>query len=309
VRTLLAASIAVPVVLLGGCDLLREAPAPDAAPSDADGPRTDAVPPVGGPDTLDILAWNIENMPKSDRTVHDVEDLVASMDLDLVMVEEVASVDAWDAIVAALPQHDGVLSPHRYTAASYQKLGLLYRADEMTVTGPELLFTSSMSAFPRPPMLVHVTLNDGWTVDVVGVHLKAGVAQDDVDRRRDAVEILEQWLRAQVDGGGEDEIIVLGDWNATLDADRPDLTEVWPPITDAPDRYTIRTAHAAASGATSYLPFGTTIDHIVTTAGLADEVGDRDAIVVPLANEYSGYEDEVSDHQPVELSFPLPTAG
>jgi endonuclease/exonuclease/phosphatase family metal-dependent hydrolase len=292
------------LLLLGGCDLVREQGGPDAGLDGLPPPRTDVVPAVGGPDTLDVAAWNIENMPKSDDTVRDVADLIASLDLDVIVVEEIASVDAWDELVARLPGYAAVLSPHRYTATSYQKIGVLYRAALVTASEPELLFVEEGYDFPRPPVLVHLDVA-GWTFDVVGLHLKAGVAPDDVDRRHGAVLTLEAWLRAQVDGGGEDEVIVLGDWNATLDPDRDDLAETWPPILDAPDRYTIRTADAAG---TSYLPFQTTIDHIVTTAGLAAEIGARDAVIPPLGEQFGGYQDLVSDHQPVVLSFPLPAA-
>jgi endonuclease/exonuclease/phosphatase family metal-dependent hydrolase len=297
----------VALLLLGACDLVRDHPGPEAL--DAGGyapPRTDVVPAVGGADTLDLGAWNIEYMPKSDRTVRDVADLIASLALDVVVVEEVASIDAWDELVARLPEYGAVLSSHRYTATSYQKIGVLYRTELVTASEPELLFVEQGYDFPRPPMLVHLTIAGAFTLDVVRLHLKPGVAPEDVQRRAAAVATLDAWMRARVDGGvDDDELVVLGDWNATLDPSRDDLAATWPPIVDAPERYTIRTAGAAG---TSYLPFGTTIDHIVTTAGLADEIGDRDAVIVPLGAEYPGYEDLVSDHQPVALSFPMPAA-
>src|SRR4029079_16543071 len=92
----------------------------------------DLVPALGGPATLDLAAWNIENFPKSTRTVADVADLITSLDLDLVVCDEIASVTAWNELVALLPEHEAVLSSHRYTATSYQKIGLLYRASEVT---------------------------------------------------------------------------------------------------------------------------------------------------------------------------------
>src|SRR5687767_675571 len=130
------------LVLAGGCDLARDAAPPDAEPG-PDGwppPRTDVVPPVGGPETLDVATWNIENFPKSGDAVAYAADIIASLDLDVVVCEEIASVEAWDELVARLPEHAGVLSTHRYTPSSYQKIGVLYRETEITASAGELLF-------------------------------------------------------------------------------------------------------------------------------------------------------------------------
>jgi len=302
-------AVLLSIVFAGACDLMRDEPAAVDAAVGPDGwppPRTDVVPPVGGPDTLDLATWNIENFPKSDRTIGVAADLIASLDLDLVVCEEIASVTAWDELVARLPDHAGVLSSHRYTPTDYQKIGVLYREDLITASTGELLFVDDPYAFPRPPLLVHLTLAGGATLDVVGVHLKAGTAPEDRDRRAAAVRALDTWLRAQVDAGGEDEIVVLGDFNATLDPARDDLAQVWPPIVDAPDRYRIRTTELEAADQTSFLPSGVILDHIVTTAGLADEIGTRAAVIPDVAATVVRYEADVSDHVPVALTFPLP---
>lgn len=293
--------------LLGACDLARDAAPADAEPG-PDGwrpPRTDVVPPVGGPDTLDVATWNIENFPKSPDAIAYAADIIASLDVDVVVCEEIASVEAWDELVARLPDHAGVLSTHRYTPTSYQKIGVLYRESELTASAGELLFVGQENAFPRPPLLVHLGAGD-LSIDLVGVHLKAGTAPEDRARRAEAVRDLDAWIRAQVDGGGEDEVIVLGDFNSTLEAD--DLADVWPPLLDATDRYRVRTTELAADDQASFLPAHVLLDHIVTTAGLVDEVGARAAIIPDVATHVARYEDDVSDHVPVVLSFPFNAA-
>jgi hypothetical protein len=76
----------------------------------------------------------------------------------------------------------------------------------------------------------------------------------------------------------------------------------------SPDRYTFRDHDAAFGGEASFIPSGRVIDHIVTTAGLAEEIGATDAIIPRLDAEMSRYEDTVSDHLPVVLSIPPPPA-
>jgi endonuclease/exonuclease/phosphatase family metal-dependent hydrolase len=291
---------------LGGCDLLREPAAPDAGDDGDAGyrePVDDLVPPLGTDATLDVATWNIENLPKSDDTVALAADLITSLRLDVVVVQEVGSVAAWDELVARLPHHAGLLSPHRYTATSYQKIGVLYREDVVTVPAGdgEMLFTTSSYAWPRPAWRVGIEV-DGVTIDLIGVHLKAGTADDDRARRRAAVRELDTFLRAQVDGGGEAEVIVLGDYNETLQAEAggPDaIDDVLAPLLEAPERYRFRTADVADEA--TFIPSGRVIDHVLTTDGLAARLGEQAAVIPRLDAQVPSYESRISDHLPVVL--------
>lgn len=293
-------------LFLAACDLGTDAVPPDAAGSGTDatlGPNADLVPPVGTDQTLDIACWNLEWFPKDERTASFVVDLIASMELDIVVVEEIASVAAWNEILARLPLHEGVLSSHRYSETEYQKIGIIYRSDLVTAGVPELLFSGQTYAFPRPPLKLHVTAG-ALGIDLIGVHLKAGVAQEDGERRAAAMSALDNYVRTQVDGGGEDEVIVLGDFNETVDTTWG--MDVMAPMLAAPDRYRFRSQEAALAGEASFIPSGRVIDHVVTTAGLADEVGGARAIIPRLDQQLVRYEMYVSDHLPVVLAIPMP---
>ena len=290
---------------LAGCDLFRDEPSipVDAMPG-RDGPRpprTDLVPALGGPTTLDLAAWNIENFPKSTRSAALAADLISSLDLDLIVVEEIASVTAWDELLALLPEHDGVLSTHRYTATSYQKIGLIYRAATVTVGTPELLFISDSYGFPRPPFKVHVTA-EGYDLDLIGVHLKAGSSPDDGDRRAQAAAELDGYLTAQVAGGGEDEVIVLGDYNEVVST-AEGRARLAPLL--APERYRLRTQDAADAGERSFLPTaGRVIDHVLTTVGLDAELGAVAAVIPRLDQAVPRYDADLTDHLPAVLIMP-----
>ncbi len=301
-RLLFGAGIAIAAA---GCDLGADAVAVDAAPTDdaLAPPNGDLVPAVGTDTTLDVACWNVENFPKDERSVTLLADLITSLELDLIVVEEVASVFAWDELVARLPLHDGVLSSHRYSPAEYQKIGFLYRADLMALGEPELLFIGDTYGFPRPPMKVSVTAGT-LTFDVIGLHLKAGSAPEDSDRRAAAMRVLEAHVRAQVDGGGEDELIVLGDYNETVTTSYG--MTVLAPMLAVPERYRFRSQDAAVAGEASFIPTGRVIDHVVTTAGLDAELGAIQAVIPRLDAQMARYESYVSDHLPVVLSIPTP---
>lgn len=298
-RALLASCL-----LIAACDLGTDAVPVDAAGPDAyRAPNADLVPPVGSDQTLDIASWNLEWFPKDDRTASLVVDLITSLELDIIVVQEIASVDAWNEVVDRLPLHEGVLSSHRYSATEYQKIGIIYRRDLVIAGEPELLFTGQTYAFPRPALKLHVTAATVG-IDLIGVHLKAGGAEDDGERRAAAMRALDTYVRAQIDDGGEDEVIVLGDFNETVDTSWG--MAVMAPMLGAPDRYRFRSQEAALAGEASYIPSGRVIDHVVTTAGLTEEVGGARAIIPRLDQQMVRYESYVSDHLPVVLSIPMP---
>src|SRR5262245_2312202 len=187
-------------LVLGACDLARDPQSPDATP-DADEqfpyppPRGDLVPPIGGDATLEIATWNLENFPANAGTPSAVADAITSLALDLVVVEEIASVTAWDELLARLREHDGVLSTHQYAPGSYQKIGIIYRTPMIAVGAPTLLFVEDGYNFPRPALSVPITIDGARTIEVIGIHLKAGVGFDDGERRRRAVEQIDAHLR------------------------------------------------------------------------------------------------------------------
>jgi endonuclease/exonuclease/phosphatase family metal-dependent hydrolase len=299
---------AVILATLAACDLVEgggglDAAAIDAVPTDGyPPPLTGVVPPVGSATTLDIACWNIENFPANATTPSLVADVIASLDLDVIVVEEIASVAAWQELLDRLPEHDGVLSTHVYTTTSYQKVGLIYRTATVQVGTPELLFIADTYAFPRPLFRVPVTVGS-LTFDAIGVHFKAGGSLDDAERRAAAARVLDQHLRTTMTAGGDREVIILGDYNENLATTAG--AEVMAPLL-APDLYRLRTQAEIDAGGVSFVPSGRIIDHIVTTAGLDDDAGAAAAIIPRLDVGIPRYVEQISDHLPVVLSIPQP---
>jgi endonuclease/exonuclease/phosphatase family metal-dependent hydrolase len=298
--------IAAIAAALAGCrDDGGTVPEPDADMQyPYEPPRTDFGPTIGTDATLEIATWNLENFPASSATPKLVADLIASMNLDVVVVEEIANDAAWDELISRLRDHDGVLSTHQYSTTSYQKIGVIYRTSLVSVAPFELLFASDGWAWPRPALSVPVTIG-GSTIELIGVHLKAGVGYDDADRRRQAVAQLDTFLRGQIDAGGESEIVLLGDYNEIVTD--PDGRDVLAPLLTAPERYTMRTEPSAVAGDITYLGFGGKfIDHVTTTAAL-DATWTTARLEVPRLDEvFTQYRSMVSDHLPAVLIAPRP---
>jgi Endonuclease/Exonuclease/phosphatase family len=293
-----------------GCTIgcTRSAPTrPDSDGALYPPPRADLVPALGGADTLEIATWNIENFPARPGTPSVVADLITSLDLDILVVEEIADDAAWAELLERLRDHDGVLSTHTYSSSEYQKIGVIYRT-AMVAMGPmRLLFEDDTWAFPRPALAITAAIDDGvhpaLAIELIGVHLKAGVSAEDGERRRLAIGQLDAHLRAQIAGGGEDEVVIAGDYNEVLDT--PSGQANLAPLLAAPDRYTVHTQVASNAGEISFVPTSRLLDHLTTTTGLATETAAGRIVIPRLDSAYSDYVNAVSDHLPVVLIAPL----
>lgn len=275
---------------------------PDAS-SEYPAPRTDLVPSAGMDSTFELATWNIENFPKDTSTPKVVADLIASLDIDMVALQEVQDEAAFEEVVARLGGYEGLVSSHTYSDGSYQKVGYIYRSELVSVSGAFLLFDDNGYEFPRPALKVDVVVKTDTpvTFTAVALHLKAGGSFTDRARREDAVVLLEAFMRATVDGAGEDKIAVIGDFNDTLD--RGD--SVFAPLTSAADRYTMQTEGNDEAGEVSFVPSSVILDHIVTTSEFDSAFGGSNTIIPRLDMQMTGYESQVSDHLPVIMRMPL----
>jgi endonuclease/exonuclease/phosphatase family metal-dependent hydrolase len=308
-RTVSLAVAALAALGLGACETaVDEAPAVDASAGEADAfpePHDDIVEAIGGDATLEIAAWNIENFPKAERSPAFLADLITSLDLDLITVEEIASVEAWDELLARLPEHDGILSSHVYSATSYQKIGIVFREGRVAVDEVRLLFEDDTYAFPRPPLAARITVattGEPSVFTVVGVHLKAGRDDADYERRTAAAIALDGWLRDFTETAADPDVVIDGDFNEVLDSEEG--RAVLAPLLDE-ERYRFETAALADADAASFIPTGALIDHIVTTATFSAQL-DGAVTVIPPLDAVPRYEPDLTDHLPVVVVLPLP---
>jgi exonuclease III len=271
-------------------------------------PRDDFVLSVGSDDTLDLMTWNIENFPAQSSTPRLVADVITSLQMDVVAVQEITSTQAFDELAQRLPRHGARISSHTYGDGSYQKVGVLFREDLMTPLDVRLLFPGSGYEFPRPPLQVTFEMKTadgepGWQFTLITLHLKAGQTQDDKLRRAGAMQLLEEHVRSLVEGPANDEIIILGDFNELLTDD--DGRAVFGPFLVRPNDYRFQTESLAEQGANSFIYGERLIDHILTTTPLDDNLQGRTAVIPNLEGQVPGYASLLSDHLPVAISMPV----
>lgn len=262
---------------------------------------------VGTDSTIDIVTWNLRDFPTAGNpTVAEVARIVTDLKVDLIAVQEIANVQAFENLKLALPDWDGILSGDIYFDGTYHKTGILYRKNLVTIYSQQLLFQNSYN-FPRPPLEVNLTVterNHIFDFNLIVLHLKAFSDTDSETRRRNAILQLKEYVDHQVDYTIERDFIILGDFNDELSDPQP-TPNVFTPILQAPDDYTFLTLPLAGSSA-SYI-FGKTpslIDHILITRDATEEYGAAGATqVLYLDSNLSNYTDIISDHRPVLTQF------
>jgi endonuclease/exonuclease/phosphatase family metal-dependent hydrolase len=297
---------------LAGCldlGLLEsEGPPPGASGGGGDGDATGAAGGTGGGGApsgdggMAIVTWNVQSFPLTTEAPALAAKIIGELHPDVVALQEIEDVGAFQQLVMALAGYEGVLNDD---PGGYQRLGLLHRTDRASVTEVETLFQDDWYAFPRPPLKARVELTSqrGERFDfvIVVVHLKAQLDGESWDRRRAACERLETWVSEQQAAGPEQDFVVLGDFNDRLTAAPP--VNVFLPFLEAPDRYAFLTLPAAEAGDFSYIPFKSLIDHILVTDQVLAAYGDGATASIPLEADYPSYGDALSDHRPVRARF------
>lgn len=242
-----------------------------------------------------VITWNLEVFPLTEETMKRVKQTVEELAPDLVAVQEIAEPAAFQSLVSAMEDYEGILNDD---PGAFQRVGLLYRKGRVTLDEVETLFPSDWYAFPRPPLLARVTIHDETPIDFYAMvlHLKAQLDDESQARRRDACEKLDAWTQAKLASSAEKDIVMLGDLNDKLTD--PPQWNVFSSFLDQPDQYSFLTMPAAEAGEYSYITFEAMIDHVLVTSDMLDEVGAGETEVLKLDEIEEDY-DMISDHRPV----------
>lgn len=262
---------------------------------------------AGSDSTIDIITWNIENFPKDGQnTIDEVAQIVSDLNVDAIAVQEIADTNAFNNLLAQLPGWDAQLSPHEYSGGDYQKVGLLFNTNVVTVNGYQLLFEDDSYAFPRPAMELDVIISEGahtFDFKIIVVHLKAYEGEENEARRRAAIDSLKNYIDSQVAQNEEKDFILTGDFNDHLED--PPEDNVFTVMLDDTAHYEFLSEPLAGFYGT-YIGYNepNLIDHTIITDDARSEYGDN-GYTEPLYLDYQNpdYETTVSDHRPLYSQF------
>lgn len=259
---------------------------------------------AGDRSALRLMTWNLEwfahpkEGPADDAAQFEaVRAILADSRMDLIALEEVASEDAFERLLHALPRYAGVLSGYDWT----QKTALLWDAERFALAASRAV--SGLDDAGRPPLEVLLRdARDGRPLLIEVVHAKAQADATSHDKRTQLALGLKSHLDSAHAGA---DLFVMGDFNdllegsITKDADTPYRCFLSDPAYAAPTRML-----DLAGAAESSYETGATIDHVLASAALGARVEPRSVDVLrdELLARYPDYTRRVSDHFPVTLA-------
>lgn len=242
-----------------------------------------------------VVTWNIEQYPKAVLSQALVREIIQRHAWDLIAIQEITDVVAFDQLVASLPGYEGVIS----LEPSFIRNAILYRPERVSLENVGPIFPNDPYAFPRNPLTADVTFHGAlngadYQFRFVVLHLKASNDDEDRLRRLDATTKLHDWAIEAADVG-DAHIVFAGDFNDVV-TDIPSENIYGPFLSD---EYRVLSGSLAAS---SFMPLRPLIDHIIITDDVA-AVFQMNTLVINSREEVIDYDRNVSDHLPVEARF------
>jgi endonuclease/exonuclease/phosphatase family metal-dependent hydrolase len=262
------------------------------------------VPDFNRDNYLDVATWNMEWFPKSnDSTITAVAEIMKKVNADVYAVQEIGSLEQFAAMMELLPAYDFQVTRQ----SSFFDQAVIYKKSVLSYVGREEPFAHSDYNFAgRPPLRVDFV----WTVDgrrepvsIIDLHLKC--CGNGLERRKKSVSELHEYLSLGMEMG-EENIIVLGDWNDQIDD--VGVLQSFTAFLDDPENFRFATDRIAGDvEQASYPTWPSFLDHILIGKGFFDEFENNSTIqTLPVAEWFGSwevYELLVSDHRPVLLQL------
>ena len=249
----------------------------------------------GTESTLDIVTWNIEHFPKNNLTVSYLAELINSMNVDIIAMQEIwgdgASV-SFENLKTKLDGWDG--------SRESSGLAYLYKT-ELTINS--LTEINDLNEIIRTPYLLSIIWG-GQNIYVINNHFKAYSGAENEAERKIASEKIENYINEYLE---DLNVIVLGDLNDELN-DEESVNVLQNFINDASNfKFTDMDIAYSSSSNWSYPSWPSHLDHILITNELFDEFENGGFSVQTIRleeyfdNDWREYENYISDHRPVGL--------
>jgi 2',3'-cyclic-nucleotide 2'-phosphodiesterase (5'-nucleotidase family)/endonuclease/exonuclease/phosphatase family metal-dependent hydrolase len=267
------------------------------------------VPSLGKPEQLEIVTWNLEWFPAAgNTTLEAAAETIQEWGVDMVALQEIKNINAFAKLMSFLPDHDFVLSKQ----SSFMDQAIIYRKDVVTFLAQYEPFSFDDYYFAgRPPLMANFI----WHYEerqrefmVVNMHLKC--CGDGLYRRQKSLEQLHDLLAQYIENGNEN-IIVVGDWNDQLTD--TGLNQSFTAFLDDPDTFQFATMEISGDTSQASYPkwiVPSILDHILYSKGFFDEQALGGKIQTLRMEEVLGswelYEEILSDHRPVMWTIPIP---
>ncbi len=262
------------------------------------------VPNYGKDDHLEVATWNMEWFPKAnDSTITAVAEIMQKINADIYAVQEIGSLQKFAEMMELLPAYDFQVTRQ----SSFFDQAIIYKKGVLTFVGREEPFSDADYNFAgRPPLRADFIWHHGdqaEPVSVLDIHLKC--CGNGLERRKKSVDELHEYLTIGMEWG-EDNIIVLGDWNDQLDD--VGIVQSFGSFLDDTENFHFATSSIAGDvEQASYPSWPSFLDHILIGKGFFDEFENGSTIqtlpVEAWLGTFENYEAIISDHRPVLMQL------
>ena len=253
----------------------------------------------GTDETLDIITWNIENYPKNDLTNTYISQIIDSLDVDIIALQEITDNVSFNELVNSLEGWSGYKSGG--SSSDYQELAYIINTNKVEIlSGPYTILNSYEYEFAyREPLVLECIYNNNHIV-IINVHYKCCDGSE--SRRLAASNLLYNYINSNLDS---EKVIVLGDFNDLLNDSGINIFE--PFLND--DDYSFADYKIAISSNEywSFPNWPSHLDHILITNELFSNVISTNTVLIDYSinGGFSTYDYYISDHRPVGIRLLL----
>jgi endonuclease/exonuclease/phosphatase family metal-dependent hydrolase len=257
-----------------------------------------------GPSTpVRVATFNIRSFPEHDRQIEGAFAMIAELDVPIIAVQEITDPRVFTDTAARTlgPNWRTEFGPWRDHGDRPLLPGVLYDAKRYQLDYTRLHPQTRIAGSGRPMLEVRLfPRDDGPTLRMFVVHLKAGGKDHDHQMRRAQLEAITPILRRAAESN--DEVVILGDFNATREADRDALrTFAHATTLDWASEQLACTSYHTPDGKCT----GSALDHVFTSREASETTarGPCESVGCEPGDRCPIFHDEVSDHCPVTATF------
>ncbi len=251
----------------------------------------------GTDETLDIITWNIENYPKNDLTNTYISQIIDSLDVDIIALQEIANNISFNDLVNSLEGWSGYRSGG--SSSDYQELAYIINTNKVEIlSNPYTILNSYQYEFAyREPLVLECSYNNHH-LTIINIHYKCCDGSE--SRRLAASSLLYDYINSNLHN---EKVIVLGDYNDLLNDNGINIFE--PFLDDDDYSFTDYNIAISSNEYWSFPGWPSHLDHILITNELFDNVISTNTIMIDhsLNGGFLTYDNYISDHRPVGIKL------
>ena len=253
-------------------------------------------------DKLDVITWNCEFFPiNNDLTIDALSEAVMDFYPDIIAFQEIKKRSWFSKLMQHLPEYDFIISQQ----SSFMDQAIIFKKDMFNlVNRREILAENDYYFAGRPPIQCDLLVKEsGIKLSIVNLHMKC--CDSGLFRRKKASEMLHSYISNEMKNGNHN-YIVLGDWNDDLKDEQGE--HCFNPFLND-NRFFFPTydiTYDISQASYPKEPYVSFLDHILISKSLISDNSSYDVKTIPIdtyMGSFSIYEEYISDHMPVLLSF------